>query len=113
MLDSNLLCTLISTNNFSIEEVHHLLPITPYIHLKSIESLEDFSPTSEFVLLFTCDRVGCAELEDDNYSTGSGVRVRRMKVKKVGISAYLLVRPGLGWGRDWEMSEAAPLHLLR
>ena len=59
-----------STNDFSIEEVHHLLSVASYIHLKSIESLEDFSPTSEFVLLFTCDRVGCAELDDDNYSTG-------------------------------------------
>jgi hypothetical protein len=67
VLDSNLLRTLISINNLAVEEVHHLPPVASYIYLKSIESLGDFGPTSDFVWLFMCGRVGCAELEDDDY----------------------------------------------
>ena len=69
MVDSNLLRTLVLVNSFVVEEVHYLIPIISYIHLKSMESLGNFGPTSEFVLLLICDRVGRAELDNDDYST--------------------------------------------
>lgn len=73
MVDSNLLRTLVLANNFVFEEVRYLFPIIiSYIHFKSMEGLGDFGPTPEFVLLLICDRVGRAELDNDDYSTRQG-----------------------------------------
>jgi hypothetical protein len=66
VFDSNLLCALISTNNLAVEEVHHFPPVKFCVFLKPTESLGEFGPASEVVLLFVCVRVGIVELQEDD-----------------------------------------------